>query len=116
MLSRGVSSPPELTAGRGGRYQFPPWFAGLGHNEGIVMMVGQYAFKSGLSLALLCILALAPAARADALSYCKADVARLCPGIEPGGGRIVGCLKAHKMEVSVGCAKAIKKMKAEMGR
>jgi|SRR6516165_6730935 hypothetical protein len=86
MLSRGVSSPPELTAGRGGRYQFPPWFAGLGHNEGIVMMVRQYAFKSGLSLALLCILALAPAARADALSYCKAD----SPASAPESNRAVG--------------------------
>jgi hypothetical protein len=33
-----------------------------------------------------------------------------------GGGRIVGCLKEHKMEVSVGCAKAIQKIKAEMGK
>jgi Cysteine rich repeat len=54
-------------------------------------------------------------AAADGLAYCKADVARLCPGMEPGGGRIIGCLKAHKMEVSVGCAKALKAMKAKMG-
>ena len=56
------------------------------------------------------------AAAPDALTYCKSDVARLCPGVEPGGGRIVGCLKAHKMEVSVGCAKALQKMKAQMGK
>ena len=55
-------------------------------------------------------------AAADPLSYCKADVARLCPGVEPGGGRIVGCLKAHKMEVSVGCAKTLQKLKAQMGK
>jgi hypothetical protein len=53
---------------------------------------------------------------ADALTYCKSDVARLCPGVQPGGGRIIACLKEHKMEVSVGCAKAVQKMKAQMGK
>ncbi len=37
------------------------------------------------------------------------------PDVPMGGGRIVGCLKQHKMEVSVGCAKAVQKIKAEMG-
>ncbi|HZZ62448.1 MAG TPA: cysteine rich repeat-containing protein [Roseiarcus sp.] len=55
-------------------------------------------------------------AAADALTYCKSDVARLCPGLQPGGGRIIGCLKEHKMEMSVGCAKALQKMKAQMGK
>ncbi len=55
-------------------------------------------------------------AAADALTYCKSDVARLCPGVQPGGGRIIGCLKEHQMEVSVGCAKAVQKMKAQMGK
>ena len=55
-------------------------------------------------------------AAADGLSYCKADMARLCPGVQPGGGRIIGCLKEHQMEVSVGCAKAVQKMKAQMGK
>ena len=53
-------------------------------------------------------------AQADAMALCKSDVERLCPGVEPGGGRIVQCLKAHKMEMSVGCAKAMQKMKAQM--
>ena len=55
-------------------------------------------------------------AAANPLSYCKSDVARLCPGVQPGGGRIIGCLKEHKMEVSVGCAKTIQKLKAEGGK
>jgi len=55
-------------------------------------------------------------AAADALTYCKSDVARLCPGVQPGAGRIIGCLKEHQMEVSVGCAKAVQKMKAQMGK
>jgi hypothetical protein len=56
------------------------------------------------------------AQQAEAMKYCKADVARLCPGVQMGGGRIIACLKAHKMEVSVGCAKAIQAMKGKMGQ
>jgi hypothetical protein len=53
-------------------------------------------------------------AAGDAMKYCKPDVERLCPGVEPGGGRIVACLKAHKMDMSVGCAMALKKMKSQI--
>jgi hypothetical protein len=55
------------------------------------------------------------AQQAAAMKYCKADVARLCPGVQMGGGRIVACLKEHKEEVSIGCGKAIQAMKAKMG-
>jgi hypothetical protein len=55
------------------------------------------------------------AQQAEAMKYCKSDVARLCPGVQMGGGRIIACLKEHKMEVSVGCAKAIQAMKGRMG-
>ena len=40
----------------------------------------------------------------DLKTYCMSDIERLCKGIEPGGGRIVKCLKANKKEMSVGCA------------
>jgi len=80
------------------------------------MRIHHLAIASALSLA-----ALAPAApnafaQAAGMHYCRADVARLCPGVQPGGGRIIGCLKAHKEEVSIGCGKAIQHMKAEMGK
>ena len=55
------------------------------------------------------------AQQAAAMKYCKADVARLCPGVQMGGGRIIACLKAHKEEVSIGCGKAIQAMKGKMG-
>jgi hypothetical protein len=55
-------------------------------------------------------------ARAQALAYCKADAERLCPGVRPGGGRLVKCLKANENAVSIGCAKEIKKLKTEMGK
>jgi Cysteine rich repeat len=53
---------------------------------------------------------------ANPMAYCKADVARLCPGISPGGGKLIGCLKQHENDVSVGCAKALKAAKTKMGK
>jgi hypothetical protein len=58
----------------------------------------------------------AQGARGALMTYCKADVERLCAGVEPGGGRIIKCLKAHKEEMSVGCAQALMKIKSEMGK
>jgi hypothetical protein len=48
------------------------------------------------------------------LAYCKADAERLCPGVPPGGGRLMACLKAHQDDVTVGCAKELKRLKARM--
>jgi hypothetical protein len=50
------------------------------------------------------------------LKYCKADVERLCAGIEPGGGRLIECLKANKEGMSVGCAQALMKLKEKAGK
>ena len=35
---------------------------------------------------------------------CGADVARLCPEVTPGGGRIVSCLRAQDADLSPRCA------------
>jgi cysteine rich repeat protein len=40
---------------------------------------------------------------------CRTDVEKLCPAVQPGGGRIIACLKQHKDEVSAGCKQAIVK-------
>jgi hypothetical protein len=81
------------------------------------MRIRHFAIASALSLATL--VSSAPSAlaqQAEAMKYCKADVARLCPGVQMGGGRIIGCLKEHKMEISVGCGKALQAMKAKVGK
>ena len=79
------------------------------------MLRRQLAIADLFTLALLS--PFTPAfAQSDAMALCKSDVARLCPGVEPGGGRVLQCLKAHKMEMSVGCAKAMQKMKAKMAK
>ncbi len=44
-------------------------------------------------------------------TYCKADVERLCPNVQPGGGRIKACLMSNKEQMSVGCAQALQKLK-----
>jgi len=80
------------------------------------MFARQLVIASLLSVALLSLLASVLPAASGPFEYCKADSERLCPGVPMGGGRIVGCLKEHKMEVSVGCAKAIQHIKAEMGK
>jgi hypothetical protein len=49
------------------------------------------------------------------MRYCKPDSERLCPGVPPGGGRIARCLKAHKMEMSIGCGMALRRLKGEIG-
>ncbi len=80
------------------------------------MMVRRLTLASLLSLAALSLAGSSLAQAVDPMALCKSDVARLCPGVEPGGGRIIGCLKEHKMEMSVGCAKALQKMKGQMGK
>ncbi len=40
---------------------------------------------------------------------CKADVDKLCPGIQPGGGHIIACLKQNRAQVSAGCKDALAK-------
>jgi hypothetical protein len=44
-------------------------------------------------------------------TYCGPDIERLCPNVEPGGGRIKACLRKHKEQMSVGCARALQKLK-----
>jgi hypothetical protein len=81
------------------------------------MRIHHLAIATALSLAAL--VSAAPnalAQQAEAMRYCKPDVARLCPGVQMGGGRIIACLKEHKMEISVGCGKALQAMKAKMGQ
>ena len=40
-------------------------------------------------------------------SACQGDVAKLCQGVERGGGRIRECLRAHSDQLSSGCKTAI---------
>jgi hypothetical protein len=68
-------------------------------------------------VALFSVAASGPRAQAQGqFPYCKADAARLCHGVRPGGGRLLGCLKAHENDLTVGCAKELKNLKARTGQ
>ncbi|GGF75063.1 hypothetical protein GCM10007301_38680 [Azorhizobium oxalatiphilum] len=44
---------------------------------------------------------------------CGADIQKLCAGVQPGGGRIVQCMKAHEAQVSEGCKSTMAALKAQ---
>ena len=80
------------------------------------MFARHMTVASLLSPALTSLPVSAHAQAAGPLAYCKEDAARLCPGVAPGGGKLIVCLKQHENEVTVGCAKELKAVKAKMGK
>jgi Cysteine rich repeat len=79
-------------------------------------MIARHITLAILSLAVFSFPAAPGAARGGLMTYCKADIERLCAGVRPGGGRLIKCLKAHKEEMSVGCGEALMKLKRRMGK
>jgi hypothetical protein len=55
-------------------------------------------------------------AQGGALAACKADAEKICPGVKPGGCKMLGCLKEHENDVTIGCAKELKAIKSKMGK
>lgn len=50
------------------------------------------------------------------MAACRGDAQRLCPGVQPGEGRIGQCMRARVREVSPQCLEAVKASKAASGR
>lgn len=44
---------------------------------------------------------------------CQADLQTLCAGVQPGGGRIMQCLKQNRDKLSAGCKSAMAERVAE---
>jgi hypothetical protein len=86
--------------------------------KGVTTMLSrQVAVASVLAVVLVSLSP--PTVRAqggETLSRCKADAEKICPGVTPGGGKLIECLKQHPDDVSVGCAKALKAVKTKMGK
>jgi hypothetical protein len=53
-----------------------------------------------------------PEQRAAVETACKADVTKLCPDVQPGGGRIAVCLRQNEKQVSTQCREAVAKLRA----
>lgn len=59
------------------------------------------------ALALAAFPAPALAQTAAERAACKADFEKYCPGVQPGGGRIVECLSAHLDELTPQCRSVV---------
>jgi Cysteine rich repeat len=76
----------------------------------------RYAIKQLTNAAMLCLaltsmyLIWPQSARAQDMAAlraaCTVDAKKYCAGVQPGGGRVVACLKEHKDELSDRCKKA----------
>jgi Spy/CpxP family protein refolding chaperone len=64
------------------------------------------------TLALVAMSQNAVAQTAEQQAACSADFRKLCPGVMPGGGRILDCLAKQKDKLSPACKKVV----ADQGR
>jgi hypothetical protein len=62
---------------------------------------------AALTLSTTVVLAAEPAPGQGPRAACKADVEKLCRGVQPGHGRIAACLKQNEAQVSAACKEAI---------
>ncbi len=72
--------------------------------------------RSAALAGLLLAAATAPLAAQDRNAMreaCGPEVARLCPGVKPGGGRIIACFKEKAAELSPGCRSALQQAQAQ---
>ena len=53
------------------------------------------------------ILTLGPRIAGAQMAACAGDAERLCHGMRPGGGRIIGCLRGNAESLSPGCRAAL---------
>jgi hypothetical protein len=63
--------------------------------------------------AALCLTMAAPAFAKNA-NPCAEDTAKLCPGVKPGEGRLVRCIKEHANELSPACREAMAESKQKV--
>ena len=69
----------------------------------ILRTIATLALSTGLAAGML------PARAADAAGSqaCREDAHKLCSSVQPGGGRILACLKQHTSELSAPCQSAL---------
>ena len=70
---------------------------------------GLSAVRFGLAASLLALSTLGDAAaqQGPVRQACGADINRACAGIQPGDGRITGCVREHFTQLSAPCRDAL---------
>lgn len=58
-----------------------------------------------------CLVFATGASAAQTAKPCAEDAAKLCQGMQPGGGRVAKCLREHAKELSPACKSSIAKAK-----
>jgi hypothetical protein len=61
------------------------------------------AMRSGLVIMTALLLSSSVALAQSAAKPCASDIKKLCAGIQPGEGRIKGCIKSHLTDLSPAC-------------
>lgn len=51
----------------------------------------------------------------EVVDACRGDAARVCPGVQPGNGRIAACLRANMLQLSGPCINALWAAKEKAG-
>ncbi len=52
----------------------------------------------------------------EAREACADDVTRFCNGVQPGGGRLIRCLKGHESDLSPQCKEAMQERRQRKGQ
>jgi hypothetical protein len=68
---------------------------------------GDVMRKTALAMLGVALLALAPRLAGAQMAACAGDAERLCHGMRPGGGRIIGCLRGNAASLTPGCRAAL---------
>ncbi|MDD3447274.1 MAG: cysteine rich repeat-containing protein [Zavarzinia sp.] len=85
-------------------------------------MYRKFVLAAAAVLALAATALIAPAfaqggpAAQKVRAACTKDIETLCPGVQPGGGRILQCLKEKKDQVSPDCVAALEEARALRGQ
>ena len=89
-----------------GNFASRRFFGGLSRNVLGLTLCATVAFvaSTGMSEAQQ----VSPAMR----QACGDDFQSLCSGVQPGGGRILACLKENSAHLSLNCRKALSRMKS----
>jgi hypothetical protein len=86
-------------------------------DEGMTMLTHHVTGASVLAVLLLAISGpQAAKAKGGPLAACKADAEKICPGVAPGGGKLIQYLRQDQDDVTIGCAKELKAIKTKMGK